>query len=554
MINATTKVSNVKYVHNHTQQLYANLIPASTSVNIWGRGTGKTWGITARKAYFNAQIMPRSVGAIGCPSFTHMMDHIFGEITKSWNDMGLVEGKDYVCFQKPPSNWPKPHRGIAKNFYSRCIFFRNGSVIKLFSYNYNSLANGDSIDYLLIDEARLCKKVKIDESIKCLRGNEEHFGHLSVHKSVTYVTDMPRQPSEFWLLDIGKKENKKKVSEVLEYAFILSQLQLAQQKTTNEKKKATFEKDIKLVNKEINRLCTGLTCTSFASSLDNIHALGPNTLKQWKNNSTEYDWKVSVMNEIQKQVTNGFYPYLDDKLHGYYTPRSKFIINYKDKPKRDCRWDGDIDYTQPLVIGMDYNSDITCISVMQLHNRTITLLKCMYVLHPKKREDCINDFINYYTYLPIKEVVYCYDNTAIATDADKSENETYFAKTRDELTEGGFSVIPLYLKQTTHEYRYDLFQGVYKGEHPDMPNVNFSYNIDNAGVYYTSATNTQTYIKTVKGKTTFGKDKTGEKKRILPAYELPHPTEATDTATIGVIKYYKLDLSQTPVNLSNLGM
>ena len=365
----------IKYIHNHTQQLYSNIIPSTISVNIWGRGTGKTWGVTARKAYYNSVIMPRSVGAIGCPSFTHIMEHIYGELVKSWEDMGLVDGKDFVCFQKPPENWKKPYRKIAKNQYSRCIFFRNGSVIKLFSYNYNSLSNGDSIDWLIVDEARLCKKNKIDESIKCLRGNEEHFGHLSTHGSVVYVSDMPRNPQEFWLLDFRKQEKAEIVQEIMNYAFIVSELQLAELKVSSVSKKERYRKDIELLNKEINRLCMNLTTVTFASSLDNIHALGPNKLKQWKNNSTTYDWRVAVLNEIQQQVTNGFYPCLEEGVHGYFTPRPRDYINIDYKSKRDCRWDGDIDPTQPLIIGMDYNAKISCLSVYQLQNYTVKLIK-----------------------------------------------------------------------------------------------------------------------------------------------------------------------------------
>lgn len=548
---SSTAIQGVKYVHNHTQQLLTNLVPASVSVNLWGRGTGKTWGVTARKAYTNAVLMPRSVGAIGCPSFTHMMDHIFGELTKSWDGMGLKEGKDYVCFQKPPEKWKQPYRKIAKNQYSRCIFFRNGSVIKLFSYNFNSLANGDSIDWLIVDEARLCKKNKIDESIKCLRGNEEHFGHLSIHGSIVYVSDMPRNSNEFWLLDYRGQEKRQIVSQVLEYQHIINELRKARLTTKSEKTKARLDKDIKLLNNEVNTLCQGLTFFSLSSSLDNIHALGPNKLKNWKKTSTEYDWNVAVLNEIQTQVTNGFYPYLFDTKHGYYTPKSRYSkVDYT--AIRDCRWDGDVDYTQPLIIGMDYNSDITCLSVYQLHNRTITLLKVFYVLHPKKREDVIKEFKEYYQHLPIKKVVYCYDNTAIATDADKTETDTYAYKTKTELSES-FEVIPLFLKQTTHQYRYDLWQGLLKGEHPEMANYTFSYNMDNAWKWQKACANTQTYIRTIKGQSTFGKDKTGEKKRIIPADELPHLTEAGDTGLLGVIHYYNL-LNSVTVNLSNLGM
>ena len=543
---------NTKYVHNHTQQLYSNVLPSSISVNIWGRGTGKTWGVTARKAYMNVVLMPRSVGAIGCPSFTHMMEHIWGELVKSWEDMGLVEGKDFVCFEKPPEKWKKPFRKIAKNQYGRCIFFRNGSVIKLFSYNYNSLSNGDSIDWLIIDEARLCKKNKIDESIKCLRGNEEHFGHLSVHGSVVYVSDMPRNPNEFWLLDFRTQVDKQRIDEVMNWAYILSVLQQKRVKTQNDREKAKLDKDIKLVNDEINVLSQGLTVVSLASSLDNIHALGPNKLKQWKATSTEYDWSVSVLNEIQQRVTNGFYPYLDETEHGYHTPRPRHEVNYREK--RNCTWDGDVDVTQPLIIGMDYNSDISCITVYQLQDLTIKLIKSFHVLHPKKREDVVAEFLNYYSALPIKRVVYCYDNTATGEDADKKQDETYAYKTQDELTKGGFEVEPLYLNQTTHVYRYDLWQGVLKGEHPEMPNVTFCYNMDNASNWQFACSQTQTEIKIKNGKSSFGKDKSGERKRLVSAVMLPHLTEAGDTGLLGVIQYYNLSANFGQYDLSQLGM
>lgn len=531
----------IKYIHNHTQQLYSNIIPSTISVNIWGRGTGKTWGVTARKGYYNSVIMPRSVGAIGCPSFTHMMEHIYGELVKSWEDMGLVDGKDFVCFQKPPENWKKPFRKIAKNQYSRCIFFRNGSVIKLFSYNYNSLSNGDSIDWLIVDEARLCKKNKIDESIKCLRGNEEHFGHLSTHGSVVYVTDMPRNPQEFWLLEFRKQEKAEIVQEVMNYAFIVSELQLAELKAVTASKKERFRKDIELLNKEINRLCMNLTTVTFASSLDNIHALGPNKLKQWKNNSTTYDWRVAVLNEIQQQVTNGFYPCLEEGVHGYFTPRPRDYLNIDYKSKRDCRWDGDVDPTQPLIIGMDYNAKISCLCVYQLQNYTVKLMKTFNVLHPFTRKDVVQDFLDYYKPMPNLKIVYCFDNTAIGQDADKRLKDTFAYKTITELTDDRQDIQSIKLSQTEHKVRYDLWQGVLRGEHPEMPNVRFAYNIDNAQKWQYAASQTKTEIKVSRGVTTFGKYKGDELKNTIPAEELPHITESADTGLLGVIAYYSLN-------------
>ena len=519
-------------------QIVTNVIPANITVDIWGRGTGKTWGSTARKAYLRVVCMPRSVGAIGCPSFTHMMEHIWGELVKSWEDMGLVEGEDFVCFTKPLDSWPTPYRKIAKKQYSRCIFWRNGSVIKLFSYNFNSLANGDSIDWLLIDEARLCKKNGIDESIKCLRGNDEHFGHLSLHGSVGYVSDMPRKPTEFWLLDFQQQMQKARVTEVMNWAYIKSELQLSLIGTNSERKIKRLEKDIALVDEQINELCMGLTFVTFASSLENIHALGPKKLKIWKATSSDFDWSVSVMNEIQKKVSNAFYAGIDSDRHGYHTPRSDFWgkIDFKKKEARNWRWDGDLDYSTPLFIGMDYNSDITSIAVAQPIGTTIKLVKDWAEMG-KKRSDVVKMFADYYREYPNRKVVYFYDNTAIATDADKTIEDSYAYRTIAELKENGFDVEPVYLNQTSHQYRYSLWEEMAAGGTDEFP-WDFQYNLDNCPKWDFASSQTQTVLRTIKGKTTFGKDKSSEDIRDK-ADQATHITEAADTVVVGIMNYFK---------------
>ena len=524
----------LKYIYYHAAQIMTNLICAAVSLNIWGRGTGKTYGVTSPKAYYFVVTMPRSVGAIGCPSYQHMMAHIFPQLVKGWETMGLREGVDFVCFKKPPIEWETAY--VRPLDYKRCIFWRNGSAIKLFSFNYNSLSNGDSVDWMIIDEARLCKEEKVKTSIKCLRGNEEHFGHLSQHKSITYVTDMPTTPSEFWLFKYFEQENKDRKATVEELAEIKGYLEKQIATNPNKAERKHFIDDALFINDELNTMCTDLTYVSLADSLENVYALGCNTILQWLRNDDKPTFDASVMNVVPRMVKNCFYPDLSKDVHGYITPESEYsdIIDYR--AERDCRWDGDIDESQPLFIGMDYNSDISCISVGQLKGNQITLLKVFWVLSPLKRKDVLKDFMDYYEFMKHMEIIYVYDNTAVGTDADKGEDETYAVNTINELEDGGFFVTPLMVEQTTHELRYNMIAAVLQGGTPQYP-YTCAYNIENAAQFEVCATRVQTQLINKQGKLKFEKDKRQERSRKISPEVSVHITESFDTMFYGMIRY-----------------
>lgn len=527
----------IKYIYNHAPQLEANCVPASVSLNLWGRGTGKTYGLTGQRSYFFVVSMPKSIGAIGCPSFQHMMEHIFPQILKSWKTIGLREGEDFVCFKEPPAEWDQPHLTIKD--YKRVISFRNGSAIKLFSFNYNSLTNGDSIDWVIIDEARLCKEEKVVQSLKCLRGNEEYFGHLSQHKSVTFVSDMPHTVSEFWLLEYLKQVDKVRETRVKQ---LVKDKAYCQGKLLKEKRgkiyKNAWAKLIADIDSEMNKLCIDFTYVSLASSLENIYVLGIQTLKNWKRTDTDIEFRMAVLNEIPQQVKNCYYSQLNPDRSRYYSPKPQQESDIDYLAKKNWTWDGDIDLNQGLYIAMDYNSDITCLSVGQMEGNTIKLLKSFYVT--TKRKDVVVDFYEYYKDLldAGTEVYYFFDNTAIVTDADKAIDESYAAKTVSELGWLGVSVTPIHLTQTTHSWRYSMWESILSGGDDNHP-FDFKYNFDNNEDWEYAAQHTRVENRITKdGKAIFGKDKSDEKKRKIPPEKTTHLTECVDTLTIGLMMLY----------------
>lgn len=522
-----------KQIYNHESQLVTNMIPAETSVNIWGRATGKTLGGTGQKAYFNVVSMPRSVGAIATISFTHFDAFIYGEIIKAWENIGLIEGVDFVVYKEPPTDWPKPYRKITD--YKRVISFRNGSAMKIYSYVGKS--NGDSIDWLIIEEARLCAKQKIDQTIFCLRGNNEYFGKLAQHHSVSYFTDMPRQPSEFWLLDFEAKMDEDTLQRVHQLLAIEVEYNRKIVKSNSAQLTRNHEIVRDMVRDEINELCKGFTYFSLASSLDNIDALGARTIKNWKNNSaSDAEFELSVLNMIPKKVQNCFYDDLDTRIHGRHTPVSRYAAAIDYTQPRNCLWDGDINLDRRIAFGMDNNSTINCIVTGQIMGSNIHILKSMYVLSDNnmKRPDVVIEFDKYYAPLKHLGVDYYYDHTATATDADKTLDDSYAMKTINELKALGWNVRPIFIPQTTHRWRHATYATILKGGDETFP-YQLTFNTDNAESWRYSCTQTQTINKMVKGKSSFGKNKKTETDGKTPPQNAPHLSEAGDMLIVGMI-------------------
>ena len=527
-----TPIFNTKSLYFHDAQVLVNMILARLMVAIWGRGTGKTYGVTAPKAFLYSVLMPRSVGAIAAPSYQHMMEHIFPQILKCLKAFGLKEGKDFVCFVKPPDTWVKPH--IEQVDYKRLISFRWGSAFKLISYN--TKANGESIDWIIIDEARLCPEAKVAESLKCLRGNEEYFGHLACHKSVTFVTDMPRTPTEFWLLKYKEQENEQAKEEVEQLALMRAYADKKARLGKSETGRKKYAKIDAFLFEQLNEKCKDLTYVSFASSLENIYALGIDTIKNWHRTKTsDADFNMSVLNLIPPRVENCFYAQLSKDVNGYLNPPPpNDDINYREG--RNCLWDGDLNPDKPLYIGMDYNTDISSLAVGQMDGNVLKLIKIMFIAQPKSRSEVVATFAKYYLPRENREVIYFYDNTAKGTDADKDKTETYAARTIDELTEFGYKVSAIYLTQTTHQDRYDLWADICTGGTPIHP-YKFMYNIENAGQFEHCASTTQTKLVYKEFSTKLEKDKRSEKSRKVKPQDASHITEAVDTLVVGMIHY-----------------
>lgn len=518
------------YIHHNIPQLRTLIIQARIMLLFWGRGTGKSTGPIAEMAYENMTTMPGSVGAIGCDSYKHLKKSILPEILKTWKRLGLKKGKDFWVGEFPPAilGIPEPIRPVGddpKNY----IFLRNGSAAKFFSYNFQALDNGDSVDWIINDEQKLIKKHRFLETLPCLRGNDEYFGKNPRHQSLLMVTDMPDEtnPNADYLFDYYELVDKELILLIESIYYQIQKHEQELEGTITRQRKAFLLREIQQLKEDLAFHRSNAVYVGEATSIDNLHALGYNFIPNMFRTLPPHKIKTSVLNIRPSEVGRCFYPYINEDHHGYTAINEAVGLN--NYLADDCRVDTDIAYDQPLEICFDYNKVISWIAVGQKRDGVGYLQNVICVEFPKKLSHLIKAFDDYYKYLPNKNITYYFDNTATGEDATKDESETYKAIVIRELSKKGYNVIPLRYPQTTHHARFDSQSEIFC-ETPEASFL-FRYNQENCKAWLRAARLCKLIVRYNKeGKPVYEKSKVDENQQQtqLKPIEQPHVTEAVD--------------------------
>ncbi|MDR6196154.1 hypothetical protein [Siphonobacter sp. SORGH_AS_0500] len=535
MLQADVNEDLHKLIHRNVPQLMMYMVRASINVAIWGRATGKTEGVTSVLALHNVVTMPGSVGAIGCTSYTHLIGEIIPELIGVWKEkIGLREGVHFWVREFPPKELNVPQAKRPLQECNHAIFFCNGSAIKFFSINHQALKNGDSIDWMIVEEARLAKYAKLKEMFLCLRGNKQFFGHLPQHGSLTLVTDMPRTPEDAWIMEYRKQMNDVQVQYILELEQQISLRYWKLQKTRTQSARERLEKEMQQFKAEADKVRKDTVYVSFASTLDNMHALGDQTIKMFIRSSTSrLDSELSILNRIQERVKNCFYPSLSQTKQGRDAVNYTYVSKLRGDVKKDSRWQSDIDLTLPLEISLDYNAIFSSMLIGQFHDHENRLHFCknLYVNHPDRLSKLVHNFCDYFEHHPTKEVIYYFDHTATGEDAEKrrEEGETFDQIVIKVLEERGWLVTPVYTGQPWgHKTRYEEIAKIMEGDQDAQ--YTFTFNIEECREWMEACQDAMAIRKTTeRGGTVTAKDKTSERPNspVAPV-KATHLTEAGD--------------------------
>lgn len=521
-----------KSIHFNRPQLRSILVAAPSEIFIAGRGTGKTEGVLAYKtAVCYRDTMPRSTGVILGTTYTQLLTRTLPALMAGWERIGYQKGVHYIVGKEPPDKWKKhwnwkgPYRQplLFKNFIS----WWNGSGFHLVSQDVKGSGNGITIDDISGDEAKFLNGEKFQtELLPANRGIVPAYAGNVYHHGITLTTDMPTGTSGRWLFDMAAACDHAAVKQILKLQAVKSQVRASNEFSARQKETLCRE-----IEEEIKPLRKNLLYYHEASTIDNIHALGLDYIKDQMRRSTQLQFDTQILNIKNSLAENGFYPDFRENEHGYYSYTNKDIsqleFDFSRVKEINCSNDSDLDSKAPLHIAIDYNRRIHPIVVGQVINNEIRTLKGIHTLYPEMLKPAVQKFCDYYSTHKTKMVYYWYDQTAVGKMDESTKADDVILI----LRKNGWKVIEMYTgKNPLHDDKYYMWGHLL--QESGKYGYKFLINRENCKDLITSIH----LAGTIQGKNGFEKDKRPERDEKFPAQEATHYSDALDMWVYGILE------------------
>ncbi len=521
--------------HFNKPQLRSFLIDAPSETFVAGRGTGKTAGVLAKKTSTNyAGSMPRGKHVIIAATFTQAFTRTLTELMRGWEMFGYKFGIHYLVGSRPSEkwikqwNWKGPYAPVTE--YKYFISWWNGSVFQIISQERVGSSNGISIDSISGDEAKLLNEEKFrTELVPANRGIIPAFKNNPNHHGVTLITDMPVGTAGRWIMDRVNSMDRQKVNDIWKLQVIVYKLK-QMHKVANAAGKKEIEKQLTVINQELNDIRRGLMYYHEASTIDNIHALGLDYIKDQLRDSTPFQFDTQILNIRPLRLQDGFYPDFDEDHHGYFRENESYFDSRDIDDLlqcEDCRKDGDIDTNAALHIALDYNRRIHPVVVAQDTGSEIRVLNAIHALYPGKLKEALKKFIEYYRHHKEKTVYYWYDHTAVGGENEMEK----WQEVESILTDAGWFVFRMYIgKAPSHESKYNMYGHLFQEDEKYSRVVRF--NRENCRNLILSIG----LAEAEQRRDGFGKSKKSEHDEKFPAEESTHYSDAADMMFYGMLE------------------
>lgn len=540
----------LKSINFNPSQLQSFILQGKNTVEIHGRGTGKSHGMgwTIHK---NNRYMPRSVSSITGQTFGQLMTRTLPSTFKFLEEsLGYVKDVHYVINRKPPDHFKSSYEKILK--HDHFISFINGTGYLLASQDRMGSGRGPNIDFEILDEALTIIKSRYDQEISpANRGNLEMFGPKSAHPvawhhGFHYVSSMPPTKDGRWLLEFGNYYEQEKGIRYFNIWNRIVKLQIELLEVSNPKEfKDCWNEIIRIRQKILPFVSKDGMLFTLSNAFDNIQNVGLSYIKREYAKQTLLTFLIEIMNMILDKVEDCYYN-VDEKLQIYYDSYNESFIrdlahdsnyDFNKLGSPDSRFDSDCNANQLLEISFDWGSRISLMTVGQEQHRdlitgdhipTDNFINEFFVKPSNDSpsvmiDDLIDDFCNYYRHHNDKTILFYHDKYGDHRLANSAE--TYNGQAIGRLEKNGWSVISQFHKglEPPHHDKYLLWGNILKENNAKFPRVRFNGN--KCKYLITSMNNTQVIEKDGK----FRKDKRSEdvNSGILPE-EATHFGDAAD--------------------------
>lgn len=518
-------------IYLHPGQRKILELNANSATIIAPRGWGKSDGLDALTLLRDVHAMPGSVGALLSPTYGKLLQNTLPAVSKSLQRWGYFRDIHYVIGRKPPKalNFAKPHTEPFD--YSYSMTWYNGSTLILVSFDRPMSVNSMSLDYIKGFEAKFLNPDKIREEVNpALRPSGGSYADCPWYLGKLFTSDMPNLKSGNWLFENEKLMDKELVKGIR--ALNEEIMHWTAMKRKNPLSKHYDDKILSLSRKR-SMLRGNLHYYKEAFPFDNAEILTPDWYKSQERELPAIIFNTAILNKRLKGPQHKFYSAYNEKIHTYESSNTHYLesldYNFRKSVDNTSMKDGDVETNKPLCIGLDYNSAINNICTGQQKDRQMRTLSTKYVKTPKKIQELIQEWCNYYKYQICRDVIYYYDHTAVATFA--TSDESYKDTVVKILEQNGWHVNEVHIGQAfKHEAKHLIIDKALKGDETYLfPQFNKSNNeyllvaLENTGVK--------------QGKTGFEKDKSAEKLEDTlenPDETKTHVTDAWDTLYIGM--------------------
>jgi hypothetical protein len=564
-------VGNQKIIHYNYPQQRAFIVSANTTAVIMGRAGGKDHGFVTPTILRNVKGMPRGATAFISPTFIKAKTDMIPALVKAMEKHGFYEDIDFWVFKEPRDSADKSKKKI--NFIKAfehprdamySIFFRNGHVIRVIGLDNKKTANGQSNDFLVLNEGRFIKFEDYISRVKPTnRGNEDTaFANLHYHHGSLITTDMPRSAASRWILDYEKEVDQEQIDLIVSFDHEQRQLikqigddlisrdpklslqikldkeqllaamrDLFARGKLHEALEKRFRKELRRLDDILFELRRDAVFTLRASTLDNIDAVGVRFINEMHRDLSDAEFRASILNEEVSSTDEPFYSTFNAELHTYVDVNYAYVELFEDHADMTSPWrkDEDLDPSRALHVACDWNKKMTCCVIGQEFQRAAKISNERFVKDPQRIKHMCKAIDDYYRDYPTKLLVHHFDQTATGEDA--SREIPYYVEFRNEMNALGWAVEDHYIGPApTHRSRNKLFLRVYANDDPNTkpceinrtncPNLIIS--LENAGSY-----------QNLKG---IQKDKKPEESKVIKAEHATHLTDAHDTWYIGVFQ------------------
>lgn len=469
-----------------------------------GRGTGKSSFLGVRMVDVTLGL-PRMMGGFCGASAKQLYTRTIPNVLKVVNLLGF---ENFYFLGRPPARlrWPTP---LAKpRVWENCVAWANGFTWQAISLAVRGSANGLNLVAIFGDETKYMPWARVKEEVlPTLRGD---FMPPSARKTEVkrwgYGTDPKINNNwlcQLWVSDAGLNARecqweKEKDFETVEVNKQISEMMAElryMEKHHPEQAKALAKNDNFL--RKLFALRSQSEAFFNLSSIENIAMLGGEAyIRQMKRELPDLLFRLQILGQEKGSAKDGFYcnfsdlntyssDDISDLVFDKYSIRKKgtaldvqrwpteyetetLDLDKLQQDGEDCSLDLDLDYSQPLRIALDANTDINCFVVGQTRmyqgRPAVMIMKEFFVQGEIRLRGLSKNFARYYRPFlrrGCKEIIF-YVGSSIkqgnqwAYAVENGEDSRFDKVVERELIEAGFKVTRAEFTSWRQERKYQF--------------------------------------------------------------------------------------------------